>query len=65
MDDIKVSHIDPWVVPEVLRIFQRKYLKYAPHSATQGNLHGYLRKIDYREEGKLYITVIDYIKNMI
>jgi hypothetical protein len=66
VNDIKVSHINPNIVTKVLKLFNGEYGKKAPLTVTQGKVHEYLRMtIDYSLNGKVKITMIDYIQGML
>ena len=66
MDNLKISHVDPKVVTDIIDKLQQNFGKEAPLTVTRGKIHDYLgMKIDYSEEGKVKITMEDYIKNML
>jgi hypothetical protein len=66
VDDIKVSHVNAKVVTNVLTLFEGGYGVEAPLMVTRGKMHKYLgMTIDYSEKGKVKITMIPYIKNML
>jgi hypothetical protein len=67
VDDLKMSHIDPKVIDELIVDIDRDYRKEAPMTKTRGKVHDYLgMTIDYRKDGAVKITMIDYyINNML
>ena len=66
VDDLKISHVDPKVVDKVLEDINEKYGKEAPITVTRGKVHEYLgMTIDYREDGVVKVTMIDYINKML
>jgi hypothetical protein len=66
VDGIKVSHVDTPVIDRVLELFEGEYRKEAPLTITRGKIHEYLgMAIDYSVKGKVKITMISYIKNML
>jgi hypothetical protein len=66
VDDIKISHADPKVVDTILGLLQERYGKEAPLTVTRGKVHEYLgMTIDFWEDGKVKITMFDYIRNML
>jgi hypothetical protein len=66
VDDLKISHEDPAVVEEILRLLNERYGKEAPLVVTRGKIHDYLGMvIDYSIDGKVQIKMIDYIKAML
>jgi hypothetical protein len=67
VDDIKVSHEDPEVVTQVLKLFEDVYgSKDAPLTITRGKVHNYLgMTIDFSVDGKVDFTMIDSIRNML
>jgi hypothetical protein len=66
VDDIKISHEDPRVVDSVLGLLKTRYGKEAPLTVTRGKEQDYLgMTLDYREDGKVKILMIDYIQKML
>jgi hypothetical protein len=66
VEDIKISHEDPKVVDSVLGLLGTRYGKEAPLTVTRGKEHDYLgMTLDYREDGKVKILMIDYIQKML
>jgi hypothetical protein len=66
VDDIKISHEDPKVVDNVLRLLETRYGKEAPPTITRGKEHDYLgMTLDYSVDGKVKILMIDYIQKML
>ena len=66
VDDLKISHVDSGVVDKVLRDIDDKYGKEAPITQTRGKVHEYLgMTLDYREDGVVKVTMVDYINKML
>jgi hypothetical protein len=65
VDDLKISHVDPKVVEEILRLLNERYGKEAPLVVTRGKKHDYLGMvINYEVDGKVQIEMFDYIQDM-
>ena len=66
VDDIKISHEDPKAVDSVLGLLETRYGKEAPLSITRGKIHDYLgMTLDFSEDGKVKILMVDYIQKML
>ena len=66
VDDIKISHSDPVVVTEIITKLQAEFGKELPLTVTRGKKHEYLgMEIDFSKEGKVVITMINYIEEML
>ena len=66
MDDIKISHVDSEVVDDILNKLDERYGKEAPVVTTRGKIHDYLgMTLDYNIDGKVYITMFEYIAKII
>jgi len=66
VDDLKISHVDPEVVTEVIDLLEREFGKEAPLTKTRGHVHEYLgMTIDFSVTGKVKFSMIDYIKEML
>ena len=66
VDDLKISHVDPNVLEDILDKLNQRFGKEQPLTVTRGTVHDYLgMKIDYSTDGKAIITMIDYIDNML
>jgi hypothetical protein len=66
VDDLKISHVNPDVLEDILDKLDHRFGKEQPLTVTRGTVHDYLgMKIDYSTEGKAIITMIDYIDNML
>jgi hypothetical protein len=66
VDDVKISHVDPNVVTEVIALFSTEYAKKAPLTVTRGKMHEYLgMTLDYRTTGKVKLTMYKYINSML
>jgi hypothetical protein len=66
VDDLKISHVDPKVVDDVIELLKSEFGKEAPLTISRGKVHEYLgMTIDFSVKGKVKFTMIDYIENMI
>ena len=66
VDDLKISHVDPEVVTEVIGWLEGEFGAEAPLTVTRGKVHEYLgMTLDFTERGKVKFTMIDYIENML
>ena len=66
VDDLKISHVDPDVVEDLVSVLQNEFGKEAPLTVTRGEVHEYLvMTIDYTVDGKVQIYMYDYIDRMI
>jgi len=66
VDNLKVSHIDTRVVDGVLKQINDAYGKEVPITITRGKVHDYLgMTLDFSDEGKVKITLYNYIKKML
>jgi hypothetical protein len=66
VDDVKISHVDPNVVTDVIALFSAEYAKMSPLTISRGKIHEYLgMTLDYSVKGKVKITMTDYVINML
>ena len=66
VDDLKISHVDPNVVTDVIKDIEKVFGKEDPLTIHRGKIHDYLgMQLDYSEEGKVRITMFEYIKTML
>jgi hypothetical protein len=66
VDDLKISHVDPAVVTDVIDRLEKVFGIEGPLTKTRGSLHDYLgMTLDFSSEGKVKITMVDYIQNML
>jgi hypothetical protein len=66
VDDVKISHVDPNVVTDVIALFNTEYAKKAPLTITRGKVHEYLgMTLGYPTVGKVKCTMYKYIGNML
>jgi hypothetical protein len=66
VDDIKVSHVDPQVVNDVLELLNKEYGEIAELVVTKGKVHDYLgMTLDFGTEGAVKINMKDYIDKML
>jgi hypothetical protein len=66
VDDLKISHVDPAVVTDVINWLEKVFGVEGPLTKTRGSLYDYLgMTLDFSSEGKVKITMVDYIQNML
>ena len=66
VDDLKISHVDPNVVSAVIADLEKEFGQEAPLTVTRGKVHEYLgMTLDYQTPGKVKITMVNYIKDML
>ena len=66
VDDLKILHVDPEVVTEVIDLIELEFGKEAPLTKLRGPVHEYLgMTIDFSVTGKVKFSMIDYIKDML
>jgi hypothetical protein len=66
VDDVKISHVSPLVVDGIIRTLEEEYGQDAPLNIRRGKIHDYLgMTFDYRKEGKVSISMKDYIAGII
>ena len=66
VDDIKISHKDPAIVTEIIDMLKAEYGKYADLTVVRGKVHDYLgMTLDFRENGKVKISMFKYIEELL
>jgi hypothetical protein len=66
VDDLKISHVDPNAVTEVIQLLEEEFGKEAPLTKMRGKVHDYLgMTLDYSSPGQAKILMIHYIENML
>ena len=66
VDDLKISHIDPKVVNNIIKRLEEKFGQESPLVTLQGKTVEYLGMcIDYTVKGKVKISMYDYIDKML
>jgi len=66
MDDLKISHIDKNIVEDVIRLLNEKFGRVSPLTTTRGRVLEYLgMTLDYTTEGKVKISMYEYIDKLI
>ncbi|KAI2500335.1 Reverse transcriptase (RNA-dependent DNA polymerase) [Fragilaria crotonensis] len=66
VDDLKISHVDPKVVTDVIELLKSEFGNEAPLTITRGKVHEYLgMTIDFSIDGKVMFKMFDYIKTML
>ena len=66
VDDLKISHKDKVVVSSVIEHLSKRYGNEAPLTVNRGKTHRYLgMKLDYTLDGKVQISMGDYVEEML
>jgi hypothetical protein len=66
VDDLKISHVEPQVVEDIIEKLNQRFGKEQELSVTRGDKHDYLgMTIDYSHPGEVQFTMFDYIDNML
>ena len=66
VDDMKTSHFDPAFISSALPDIIRNMRRFSKMTIMRGKVHKYLgMAIDYSLSGKVILSMIDYIGNMI
>jgi hypothetical protein len=66
VDDLKISHVDPMVVTEIIALLSKEFGNEAPLTVSQGLTHEYLgMTLDYTEEGVVKIDMQQYVQNIL
>eukprot|EP00978_Attheya_sp_CCMP212_P044734 scaffold320412_cov39-Attheya_sp.AAC.1 len=66
VDNIKISHVDSKAVTSVIDQLQDAFGTETPITVKRGKFHDYLgMTLDFSSPGKVRVTMIDYIKNML
>jgi hypothetical protein len=66
VDDVKISHVSPAVVTDILDKINARFGKDAPLTITRGKIHEYLgMTIDFSQKGKAIFWMNDYVDNVI
>ena len=66
VDDLKISHVDPDVVSDIIKKLNNHYGEMQEVTQTRGKVHDYLgMTIDYSKKGKVQVKMVDYVENML
>jgi len=66
VNDLKISHKDKAVVDDILKKLNDKFGKESPLTTTRGKVIEYLGiMIDYRQKGKVILSIKNYIKKLL
>lgn len=66
VDDLKISHVDPDVVTDIINKLNGAYGGLAPLTVTRGKVHEYLgMTVDFTETGIASISMVPYIDEML
>jgi len=66
VDDLKISHVNSAVVEDIVSRLNDQYGKEEPISMHRGKVHDYLgMQLDFTQHGKLVLSMIEYIKNVL
>ena len=66
VDDLKISHVDPDVVTNIIADLRSEFGKTADLTVRRGKIHDYLGMvIDYSIPGKVMFNMFDYLEDII
>jgi hypothetical protein len=66
VDNLKISHIDPYEGTKFIEWIKEKYGSIGEVKATRGKIHEYLgMKLDYSISGQVTVAMQDYVTTMI
>jgi len=66
VDDLKISHVYPEVVENIVRLLNEQYGKEEPITVHHGQVYDYLgMQLDFSQEGRVILSMIEYIKNIL
>ena len=66
VDDLKISHVDPAVVTDIIKLIEGEFGKEAPLTVTRGKVHDYLgMKINFEIPGKVQFIMEDYVRTVL
>ena len=66
VDDLKISHVDPNVVTDVISQLEAEFGVEAPLTIMRGKIHDYLGMVlDYTIDGKIQIKMNDYVATVL
>ena len=64
VDDLKISHVDPRVVSEIIKALSKKYGKIQVSSG--GKVHDYLgMTLDFSHQGTVQVIMTKYVKKIL
>jgi hypothetical protein len=62
VDDVKISHVEPKSVDDVIALLEREFGKEAPLTVQRGRVHDYLGMcLDFSSPGKMVVSMESYI----
>jgi hypothetical protein len=66
VDDLKISHVDADVVTDVIKTIDTAFGVETPITINRGKVHDYLgMTLDYTEDGKVSVKMLDYVEGML
>jgi hypothetical protein len=66
VDDLKISHVNPKAVTEVIQLLDEEFGKEAPLTKTRGKVHDYLgMTLNFSTPDQAKILMVDYIEEML
>ena len=66
VDDMKISHADSRIVDGIIAMLEAEFGKEAPLTVHRGKVHDYLgMTLDFSIDGKVRVSMEDYIKTML
>jgi len=64
--DLKISHVNPEVVEDIVTLLNDQYGKEEPITVHHGQVHDYLgMQLNFSQGGKVIVSMIEYIKNFL
>ena len=66
VDDLKISHIDPNIVTEIVNKLDGEFGQITPLTVTRGKIHDYVgMTIDFSDSNRVRFTMIDFLQDII
>jgi Reverse transcriptase (RNA-dependent DNA polymerase) len=66
LDGLKISHRDPQIVTQIIKMLNKKYGQLKPLTVTRGPKHDYLgMELDYSQKGKVIISMKAYVQKLL
>ncbi len=66
VDELKILHVSPMVVDDIIDLLNERYAKESPLSVTRGKVHDYSGMMpDFPMIGSIIINMIDYPETML
>jgi hypothetical protein len=66
VDDLKISHVDPSVVGNMIDVLKAEFGQKLDLTVRRGKIHEYLGlRLDFSNRGKVVMTMFDYISELV